>query len=119
MTNKLYVGNLDFRTTSGDLSGLFATVGQVVSVRLIEDRDTGQSKGFAFVEMGSQEEALKAISLFTGHVLNDRAMAVGEARERDAAPRQRSAPRDDRSNNRAQFRQVKHKSRGGANKRRF
>jgi cold-inducible RNA-binding protein len=119
MTNKLYIGNLDFRTTSGDLTELFTGAGQVLSVHVIEDRDTGRSKGFAFIEMASDAEALKAITLYNGHLLNERAMSVGEAHERGAAPRRSNGGRGDRPDNRPQFRQVKHKSRGGANRRRF
>lgn len=119
MTNKLYIGNLDFRTTSGDLTELFAGAGQVLSVHVIEDRDTGRSKGFAFVEMASDAEALKAITLYNGHQLNERAMTVGEARERGTEIRQGNGKRGVKFDGRPQFRQVKHKSRGGANRRRF
>jgi cold-inducible RNA-binding protein len=119
MTNKLYIGNLDFRTTSGDLTELFAGAGQVLSVHLIEDRDTGRSKGFAFIEMASDAEALKAINLYNGHLLNERALSVGEARERGADLRRGNGGHGDKSDRRPQFRQVKHKSRGGANRRRF
>jgi RNA recognition motif-containing protein len=119
LTSKLYVGNLDYRTTSGDLTQLFAGAGQVLSAHVIEDRDTGQSKGFAFVEMASDAEALKAIGLYNGHMLNERAMSVGEARERGAAPQHGNGGRGNALDNRHQFRLVKHKSRGGANRRRF
>jgi RNA recognition motif-containing protein len=119
LNNKLYVGNLDFRTTSSDLIELFSGAGQVLSVHVIEDRDTGRSKGFAFVEMTSDAEALKAITLYDGHMLNERTMAVSEARERGSAPRNGNGGRGDRPDGRPQFRMVKHKSRGGANRRRF
>jgi cold-inducible RNA-binding protein len=119
LTSKLYVGNLDYRTTSGDLTQLFAGAGQVLSVHVIEDRDTGQSKGFAFVEMASDAEAVKAIGLYNGHVMNERAMSVGEARERGAVAQRGNGGRGNMPDNRPQFRQVKHKSRGGANRRRF
>ncbi len=119
MSSKLYVGNLDFQTTSEDLRDLFAGAGQVVSAQLITDRDTRRSKGFAFVEMASDADALKAISLYNGHILNDRAMNVSEARPREPRPRGGQFGRSMNANPRAQFREIKHKSRGGANKRRF
>lgn len=119
MTNKLYVGNLDILTTSGDLSELFTGAGQVVSAHVIEDRETGRSRGFAFVEMTNDAEANKAITLYNGHVLNERAMFVGEAHEKGATPRNGNGGRGDKTDGRPQFRLVKHKSRGGANRRRF
>ncbi len=64
MENRLYVGNLAYSTTEDDLRTLFAQAGTVASVALIKDRVSGQSKGFAFVEMGNQAEAQKAISMF-------------------------------------------------------
>jgi RNA recognition motif-containing protein len=64
MDNKLYVGNLPFSTSEEDLRGMFAQAGTVVSVSLINDRDTGRSRGFAFVELSTQAEAEKAVSLF-------------------------------------------------------
>jgi RNA recognition motif-containing protein len=64
MDNKLYVGNLPFSTTEEDLRTMFAQAGTVVSVSLIKDRDTGRSRGFAFVELSTQAEAEKAVSLF-------------------------------------------------------
>ena len=79
MTKKLYVGNLSFQTTEGDLSGLFEQAGAVESVRIITDRDTGRSRGFGFVEMGD-EDAEKAISQFNGTDLDGRALTVNEAR---------------------------------------
>jgi RNA recognition motif-containing protein len=79
MTKKLYVGNLSFQTTENDLDALFAQVGEVESVRIITDRDTGRSRGFAFVEM-SEENAEKAISQFNGAELDGRALTVNEAR---------------------------------------
>ena len=66
MVKKLYVGNLAFQTTSQDLQELFAQAGTVESARVIEDRNTGQSKGFAFVEMSTEEEAAAAIDQFNG-----------------------------------------------------
>ena len=79
MTQKLYVGNLSFQTTEGDLDNLFAQAGEVESVRIITDRDTGRSRGFGFVEM-SEENAEKAISQFNGTELDGRALTVNEAR---------------------------------------
>jgi RNA recognition motif-containing protein len=83
MEVKLYVGNLSYSTTEDDLRTLFAQAGTVASVALIKDRDTGQSKGFAFVEMSTQAEAQKAISQFNGQTLKDRALTVNIARPRE------------------------------------
>ena len=79
MTQKIYVGNLSFQTTEGDLDTLFAQAGEVESVRIITDRDTGRSRGFGFVEM-SDENAQKAISQFNGTELEGRALTVNEAK---------------------------------------
>ncbi len=79
MTKKLYVGNLPFQTTEDDLSGLFAAVGAVESVRIITDRDTGRSRGFGFIEMGD-EDAEKAINEFNGKDMEGRPLTVNEAR---------------------------------------
>ncbi len=79
MTKKLYVGNLSFQTTESELDDLFAQAGEVESVRIITDRDTGRSRGFGFVEM-SEENAEKAISQFNGQELDGRALTVNEAR---------------------------------------
>ena len=81
MTKKLYVGNLSFQTTESDLDDLFAQAGEVESVRIITDRDTGRSRGFGFVEM-SEENAEKAISQFNGTELDGRALTINEARPR-------------------------------------
>jgi RNA recognition motif-containing protein len=83
MSKKLYVGNLAFQTTSQDLQDLFAQAGTVESASVIEDRDTGQSKGFAFVEMSSEEEAAAAINQFNGKELAGRMLKVNEARPRE------------------------------------
>ena len=88
MSKKIYVGNLSYQTTEGDLTSLFEQVGQVDSVTVITDRDSGRSKGFAFVEM-SAEDADKAITQFNGTEVNGRALTVNEAR-----------PREDRTGNR-------------------
>jgi RNA recognition motif-containing protein len=86
MGKKLYVGNLAFQTTSQDLQQLFAQAGTVESASVIEDRDTGQSKGFAFVEMSSDEEAAAAIDQFNGKELAGRMLKVNEARPRESRP---------------------------------
>ena len=83
MAKKLYVGNLAFQTTSQDLQQLFAQAGTVESASVIEDRDTGQSKGFAFVEMSTEEEATAAIEQFNGKEVSGRALKVNEARPRE------------------------------------
>ena len=79
MSKKIFVGNLSYQTTEGDLSNLFQQVGQVESVNIITDRATGRSKGFGFLEMG-EEEADKAIAQFNGADLNGRTITVNEAR---------------------------------------
>ena len=86
MSKKLYVGNLAFQTTSQDLQELFAQAGTVESASVIEDRATGQSKGFAFVEMSTEEEAAAAIEQFNGREVAGRALKVNEARPRESRP---------------------------------
>jgi RNA recognition motif-containing protein len=83
MSKKLYVGNLAFQTTSQDLQQLFGQAGTVESASVIEDRDTGQSKGFAFVEMSTEDEAAAAIVQFYGKEVAGRALKVTEARPRE------------------------------------
>lgn len=83
MDVKLYVGNLAYTTTEDDLRVLFSQAGTVSSVALIKDRDTGRSKGFAFVEMGTQAEAEKAISMFNSFSLHNRELTVNIARPRE------------------------------------
>ena len=83
MAKKLYVGNLSFHTTGQDLQDLFGQVGTVESAQIIEDRDTGQSKGFAFVEMSTDEEAASAIEQFNGKEVAGRMLKVNEARPRE------------------------------------
>lgn len=80
---KLYVGNLAFQTTSEDLQGLFSQAGSVESVSLITDRETGNSRGFGFVEMGSKAEGEAAISQFNGAEVHGRSLTVNEARPRE------------------------------------
>lgn len=83
MTNKLYVGNLSFHLTSDDLEQHFAQVGTVESAKIIEDRDTGRSRGFGFVEMSSEAEAQAAIEQFGGQEFEGRDLVVNEARPRE------------------------------------
>jgi cold-inducible RNA-binding protein len=83
METKIYVGNLSYNTTEDDVRTLFAQAGTVASVALIKDRDTGQSKGFAFVEMSNQSEAEKAIQTFNGYMLSNRPLKVNMARPRE------------------------------------
>jgi len=87
MATKLFVGNLSFNTTEGEVLDLFKQAGNVVKCELIVDKFTSKSRGFAFVEMGSQEEANKAIADFNGKELNGRALTVNEARPREDRPR--------------------------------
>ena len=83
MSMKLYVGNLAFQTTSEELQTMFAQAGTVESVSLIEDRETGRSRGFGFVEMSTKEEGAAAISQFNGKDLGGRALNVNEAKPRE------------------------------------
>jgi len=83
MEVKVYVGNLSYATTEDELRTLFAQAGTVKSVALIKDRETGRSKGFAFVEFETQVEAQKAISMFNGQELGNRALTVNLARPRE------------------------------------
>ena len=92
MSMKLYVGNLAFQTSSDDLQQLFAQAGTVESASVIEDRETGRSRGFGFVEMSSKEEGQKAIQQFNGQDVGGRALNVNEAK-----------PREDRGGSRGGF----------------
>ena len=83
MSMKLYVGNLAFATSSQDLQELFAQAGTVESASVVEDRETGRSRGFGFVEMSSKEEGAAAISQFNGKEVNGRALNVNEAKPRE------------------------------------
>ena len=83
MSTKLYVGNLAFQTTSQELQEMFATAGTVESASVVEDRDTGRSRGFGFVEMSTKEEASSAIDQFNGKELGGRALKVNEAKPRE------------------------------------
>jgi RNA recognition motif-containing protein len=86
MNEKLYVGNLSYTTTAEDLKQLFAQAGTVSACDLITDRDTGQSKGFAFVTMATQAEAEKATSMFNAKSFGDRSLTVNTAKPREARP---------------------------------
>jgi cold-inducible RNA-binding protein len=92
MSMKLYVGNLAFQTTSEDLQELFAQAGKVESASVIEDRETGRSRGFAFVEMSSKEEGNAVIEQFNGREVGGRALNINEAK-----------PREDRGGSRGGF----------------
>ena len=83
MSMKLYVGNLSFETTTTDLQTLFAQAGTVESVALIEDRETGRSRGFGFVEMSTKEEGAAAVAQFNGKDLDGRTLKVNEAKPRE------------------------------------
>lgn len=80
MSKKIYVGNLSFRTTETDITQAFSGFGRVDSVSIITDRETGQSKGFGFVEMADQADADKAINALNGTELGGRNLTVNEAR---------------------------------------
>jgi cold-inducible RNA-binding protein len=84
MSVKLYVGNLTFNTTEQDLQEQFSRYGHVSSANIITDRDTGRSRGFAFVELDSKESAQAAIDALNGKELDGRALTVNEARPREA-----------------------------------
>lgn len=92
MSMKIYVGNLSFQTSSEDLQQLFSQAGTVESANVIEDRETGRSRGFGFVEMSSKEEGNAAIQQFNGHEVGGRALNVNEAK-----------PREDRGGSRGGF----------------
>jgi len=79
---KLYVGNLNYGTTDESLAELFAPCGEVVSAKVIMDRDTGRSKGFGFVEMAVKNEAIKAISKLNGQEVGGREIKVNEAQQK-------------------------------------
>src|SRR5207247_2559555 len=86
MGTKLYVGNLSFNTTENELQELFSQAGAVQEVTLMQDRFTGKSRGFAFVTMGSEQDAQNAISKFNGQTIEGRALTVNEARPREPRP---------------------------------
>jgi RNA recognition motif-containing protein len=86
MATKLFVGNLPFTTTENELQDHFAQAGTVIAVNVMQDRATGRSRGFAFVEMGSQEAANKAIEMFHQKDFQGRPLTVNEARPREERP---------------------------------
>ena len=86
MGTKLYVGNLSFNTTETDLQDLFAQAGEVSEVTLMQDKFTGKSRGFAFVTMGNEADAQKAVTEFNGKTVEGRPLTVNEARPREARP---------------------------------
>jgi RNA recognition motif-containing protein len=102
MSRRLYVGNIPFETGEPELQALFARAGTVETVKVMRDMATGRARGFAFVEMSTDDEAQRAISEFNNHQLGGRGLTVNEARPRagapagargDDRPRRRSEPR--------------------------
>src|SRR3954467_5953739 len=87
MGSKLYVGNLSYDTTGSDLEQLFGQHGTVNSAEVIADRETGRSKGFGFVQMGSDQEAQAAIAALNGQEVDGRALTVNEAKPKEDRPR--------------------------------
>lgn len=87
MSNKLFVGNLDFKVTETDLQDAFGAHGTVVEAKVVTDRDTGRPRGFAFITMGTPEEAQKAIDALNGTELGGRALSVNIAKPREERPR--------------------------------
>ena len=85
MGRKLYVGNLPYQTAETDLQDLFAAHGTVESVRVMRDMATGRARGFAFVEMSTDDEAATAAEALNGHEIEGRALAVNEARPKPAS----------------------------------
>lgn len=83
MSMKLYVGNLSFNTTNQDLNELFGTIGNVESANVIEDRETGRSRGFGFVEMSSKEDGENAIAQLNGKEVDGRELKVNEAKPQE------------------------------------
>ena len=86
MNTKLFVGNLSFNTTENDLQDYFAQAGAVTAVNIMQDRATGRSRGFAFVEMASPDDASKAITMFHQKDFQGRPLTVNEARPREERP---------------------------------
>ena len=82
MSSNIYVGNLTFNTSSADLEKLFGEYGEVTKAQVINDRDTGRSRGFGFVEMASSDEAAEAISSLNGRNVDGRDLTVNQAKER-------------------------------------
>jgi RNA recognition motif-containing protein len=109
----IYVGNLSQQASDQDLEELFKEFGAVTSVKIIRDMFTGESKGFAFVEMENEAEARQAIALYSGHRIHAQALIVNEARPSETQPS--NVPLAARP----KFREIKHKRRGGGNIHRF
>lgn len=109
---KLYIGNLSFATKEEDLRTLMTQAGTVSSAELIKDRSTGESKGFAFVVMGSQVEAEKATQMFNGYSLDGREIKVGPARPREESGR--GGGFGNRGGDSGRSWQPSHKNRGGS-----
>ena len=84
MSMKLYVGNLSFNTSSQDLNEIFGAIGTVESTNIIEDRETGRSRGFGFVEMSSKEEGENAIAQLNGKEVDGRELKVNEAKPQES-----------------------------------
>jgi RNA recognition motif-containing protein len=94
MEKKIYVGNISFKATEDDIRELFSQVGEVESVKIITDAQTGQPKGFGFIEMSSEEDAKRAISALNGKTFMERTLSVAEARPQQ--PRDRRSFTDNR-----------------------
>lgn len=93
MSNRLYVGNLSFHASQDSLRSAFTAFGEITDVHLVSDRETGQSRGFGFVTMGTPEAAQKAIREMNGALLDGRPLRVNEAEERQSRGAPRGAPR--------------------------
>jgi RNA recognition motif-containing protein len=119
MEYKLYVGNLSYSVTEVDLQTLFAQAGAVKSVALIKDKFTGQSKGFAFVEMENQQGMDTAINLLNGKDFQDRALTVSIARPREERPKFGGGGGYDNRGGKGGGNDRKRKPRGGDNKPRW
>ncbi len=98
MDNKLFIGGLSFDSTEQGLAEAFAAAGTVKSAKIMMDKMTGRSRGFGFVEMGSDEEAQKAIEMFNGQALDGRKITVSIARPMEARPPRRDFGGGDRGN---------------------
>src|SRR5689334_14365865 len=103
MGSKLYVGNLSYEVTGSDLQELFSPHGTISSAEIIADRDTGRSKGFGFVQMGSDAEAEAAIAALNGQDNNGRALTVNVAKPREERPRSSGGRSSGGNSNRSRF----------------
>ncbi len=93
MGKRIYVGNLSFSATEDDLRGLFSAYGEIESVKVVTDAQTGRARGFAFVEMATEEDAQRAITSLNGKVFKDRNLVVSEARQEQSRDRGGSSGR--------------------------